>query len=201
MSFNYDRKGGQIMKRIIGILGVALMLTCGVAVVFAQADAPAEKAGAATPETAPKTYRLTYTITHSEGGKQLGVQHFALTVTPDSRDSQVKLGSRVPIATGGTSEHGATTPGQVQYQYLDVGLNISARVREFPTGVLVYSKVEQSSLAGEPSGVGASDPMIRQGTVLNTALMTLGKPVMLGSLDVPGSPQHVDIELVMELVK
>jgi hypothetical protein len=74
-------------------------------------------------------------------------------------------------------------------------------VREFPTGVLVYSRVEQTGLAEEPSGVGSSDPVIRQGTLLNTALLTLGKPVMLGSLDVPGSSQHIDIEVVLELVK
>jgi hypothetical protein len=43
--------------------------------------------------------------------------------------------------------------------------------------------------------------VIRQGTLQNTALLTLGKPVMLGSLDVPGSPMHMDIEVVMELVK
>ena len=204
MKPNYDRKGGQTMKRTIGILGMALVLTCGGASMSAQTVAPAEKAGATTPETAPKTYRLTYTVTHSEGTKQLGVQHFALTVNPDSRDSrdsQVKLGSRVPIATEGFNQSGASAPGQLQFQYMDVGLAISAHVREFPTGVLVYSKVEQSSLAEEPSGVGASDPVIRQGTLLNTALLTLGKPVMLGSLDVPGSSQHVDIEVVLELVK
>jgi type II secretory pathway component GspD/PulD (secretin) len=144
---------------------------------------------------------LTYTVTHSEGTKQLGVQHFALTVIPDSKDAQVRLGSKVPIATGGYNQGGSSAPGQLQFQYTDVGLNISAHVREFPTGVLVYSRVEQTGLAEEPSGVGSSDPVIRQGTLLNTALLTLGKPVMLGSLDVPGSSQHIDIEVVLELVK
>lgn len=202
MKSNYNRKGGQTMKRTIGILGMALVLTCGGANVSAQTVAPAEKAGDATPETAPKTYRLTYTVTHSEGAKKLGVQHFALTVNPDSRDSQVKLGSKVPIATGGSNQSGASAPGYVQFQYTDIGLDISAHVREFPTGVLVYSRVEQTGVAEEPSGVGGGGPpVIRQGTLLNTALLTLGKPVMLGSLDVPGSSQHIDIEVVLELVK
>jgi hypothetical protein len=204
MKSNQEGKGRQTMKLTIGVLGMVLALTSAGASMSAQTEATTDKASGATQETAPKTYRLTYAITHLEGAKQLGVQHFALTVIPDSRgytDSQIRLGSRVPIATGGQSDHGASAPGQVQYQYVDVGLNISAHVKEFPTGVLVYSKVEQSSLADEPSGVGSSDPVIRQGLLLNTALLTLGKPVMLGSLDVPGSTHHMDIEVMLEIVK
>lgn len=189
------------MKLTIGILGMAMVLVYGGGGASAQTAAPQEKERTANAETAPKTYRLTYTITQSEGTKHLGVLHFALTINPDSRESEIRLGSRVPIATGGYNQTGASTPGQVQFQYVDVGLNISARVREFSTGVLVYSKVEQSNLAEEPSGVGSSDPVIRQGLLLNTALLTSGKPVMLGSLDVPGSSRHMDIELVLELVR
>jgi hypothetical protein len=181
------------MKLTIGILGMAMVLVCGGARVSAQTEAPQEKEHTANTETAPKTYRLTYTVTHSEGAKHLGVQHFALTVNPDSRDSEIRLGSRVPIATGEGNQSGASTPGQVQFQYVDIGLNIAAHVREFATGVLV--------LAEEPSGVGSSDPVIRQGLLLNTALLTAGKPVMLGSLDVPGSSRHMDIELALELVR
>ena len=188
------------MITTIGILASALALICGASNMLAQADATAEKTSAPAAETAPKTYRLTYTITHLDGAKQLGVQHFALTVNSDNRNARIRLGSRVPIATGKTA-NGATAPGEVQFQYVDVGLNIDARIREFPTGILVFSKVEQSSLADEPSGVGSSDPVIREGTLENSALLTLGKPVMLGSLDTPGTSMHVDIEVVLELVK
>jgi hypothetical protein len=199
MNFKYH--GRIAMKTTIGILASVLVLSCGASKILAQTEATAEKAAAPAAETAPKTYRLTYTITHLDGTKQLGVQHFALTVNSDNRNSRIRLGSRVPIATGGFSEHGAATPGQLQFQYVDVGLNIDARVREFSTGLLVFSKVEQSTLADEPSGVGNSDPVIREGTLENSAMLTLGKPVMLGSLDAPGSSMHVDIEVVLELVK
>jgi hypothetical protein len=186
----------------IGILGMALVLTCGGVGVLAQTEANKEKANESTPETAPKTYRLTYTITHSEGTKQLGVQHFSMTIIAKRRSANVRLGSRIPVATGpNPSQSGASAQGQSQIQYVDVGLNIDAGVQEYPIGVEVFSKVEQSSLADEPSGLGSSDPVIRQGTLQTTALLTLGKPVMLGSLDVPGSTRHMDIELVLELVK
>ena len=104
MKSNQEGKGRQTMKLTIGVLGMVLALTSAGASMSAQTEATTDKASAATQETAPKTYRLTYAITHLEGAKQLGVQHFALTVIPDSRgytDSQIRLGSRVPIATGG----------------------------------------------------------------------------------------------------
>ena len=193
------------MNRTIGVMGMALVLACGSGQLLAQTETLAAKASDAATETAPKTYRLTYTITHLEGTKQLGVQHFSLTVIPDNNQVQLKLGSRIPVpTTGAASGHATTAPGQVEYQYVDVGLGISARLREFSNGVVVFSKVDNSSLADEPSGVGSSDPVIpviRQGTLQNTASLTLGKPVMLGSLDVPGSSMHMDIEVVLELVK
>jgi hypothetical protein len=40
-----------------------------------------------------------------------------------------------------------------------------------------------------------------QATLQSTALLTAGKPVMLGSLDVPGSTRHLDIEVVLEPVR
>lgn len=190
------------MNRTIGVMAVALVIACSSGQLLAQTETKTDKANEATSETAPKTYRLTYTITHLDGAKQVGVQHFALTVIPDNREVLLRLGSRVPIATGAYSKEG-TNPvlGQTQFEYIDVGLNISARLREFSTGVLVFSKVENSSLADEPSGVGATDPVIRQGMLQNTASLTLGKPVMLGSLDMPASSMHMDIEVVIELVK
>jgi hypothetical protein len=191
------------MKLASGIMGIALVLTCAAnsVSISAQTETSTEKATTTNTERVPQTYRLTYTITESDGAKRLGTQHFSVTVNPDTKDAEVKLGSRVPIATGSYNVGSQTTPANVQFQYVDVGLNIAARVREFSAGVEVYSKLEQSSVAEEKSTIGSNDPVIRQATVQNTAMLTPGKPVMLGSLDVPGSTRHLDIEVVLEIVK
>ena len=185
------------MKRTIGILGIALLLSCASARVYAQADKPTPKAVETKIETAPTTYRLTYTLTEMDGSKRIGTQHFAMTVTP-GRDGRIKLGSKVPIATE-SSNPASLSPSQVQY--MDVGLSISAHIREFATGVSLDSNVEQSGISEEQSTVGRGDPVIRQTRLENTALLTPGKPVMLGSLDVPGSTRHLDVEVVVEVVR
>jgi hypothetical protein len=186
------------MRLTIGILSIALLLTSAGSA-SAQSDAPGDKANATTPEKVLRTYRLSYTITESDGGKRLGVQHFTLTATGDQREARAKLGSKVPIVTGSTNSSSALTRNEVQY--IDVGLSISSIVKEFATGIEVLSKFEQSNVAEDKSPVSGNDPVIRQATLENTALLTPDKPVVLGSLDVPGSSRHLDVEVVLEIVK
>jgi len=145
-----------------------------------------------------KTYRLTYTITESDGGKRIGTQHFALIVVSGGRTT-LKQGSKVPIVTG--SFNGGSSGTQTQMTYLDIGLNFDASLDEFVDGVRLRSKVEQSSIAAETSSVGTQDPIVRQTVMEGTSILTLGKPLMLGSLDIPGSTRHLDLEVVMDTVK
>jgi type II secretory pathway component GspD/PulD (secretin) len=147
-----------------------------------------------------KTYRLTYTVIEIDNGKRVGTQHFSMVVV-SGQETKLKQGSKVPIATG--SYNAVTTEKeaagvQTQFTYLDVGMNFSATLDEFANGVRLRSGVEQSSVAEEKSGVGAQDPIVRQTSLMGAAFLTPGKPLMLGSLDIPGSTRHLDVEVVME---
>jgi hypothetical protein len=84
-------------------------------------------------------------------------------------------------------------------QYLDVGLSIEATPSGEADGVKLRSKVEQSSLADEKSSVGQQDPVVRQTLLDGTSTLALGKPLVLGSLDIPGSTRHQEIEVIAEL--
>jgi len=137
-----------------------------------------------------KTYRLTYSITELDGGKRVGVQHFAMIVTSGQR-TVAKQGSRVPIVTG------SNTDGS-QVQYLDVGLNFNAMLDQDANGAKLSTKVEQTNVAEERSGVGPQDPVVRQTILESTSFLLPGKPQVLGSLDVPGSTRHMDIDVMME---
>jgi Bacterial type II and III secretion system protein len=142
------------------------------------------------------TYRLTYTINESDGGKRLGSQRYTLIVLSGDR-SEFKQGNRVPIVTA-TASDGAMPQNTVTY--IDVGLNIEAAVDGSPDGVRLRSKVAQSTIADEKPGA-AQDPTIRQSSLNGSSILAPGKPLVLGSLDVPGSTRHMDVEVVAELVK
>ncbi|MEI9977821.1 MAG: secretin N-terminal domain-containing protein [Edaphobacter sp.] len=143
-----------------------------------------------------KAYRLTYTITESDGGKRVGVQHFSLLATEGQR-AVMKQGTKVPIMTG-TSTEGGTTQSQVTF--IDVGMNFDMTLDAYGSGARLKSKVEQLGVAEERSGVGPQDPIVRQTTVEGTVFLTAGKPVVLGSVDIPGSTRHIDVDVMMEPV-
>jgi type II secretory pathway component GspD/PulD (secretin) len=144
-----------------------------------------------------KSYRLTFTIAESDDGKRIGVQHFAVIVS-DGRRSTLKQGSKVPVVTG-TQSNG--TSEQNQFQYLDIGMNFDLILNDSPNGLHLDAKIEQSSLADDHmTGLAAQDPIVRQTVLQDSALLTPGKPITLGSVDITGSTRHVDIEVIAEPV-
>jgi hypothetical protein len=151
-----------------------------------------------------KSYRLTYTITELDAGKTIGTQHYSMIVIP-GQETEIREGDKIPVATGSYSNGDATsdkTAGvQTQFTYLDVGMDFEATVDQFADGVQLKSKIEQSSL-GQPSTIaGVQEPVVRQTVLKGTSLLSLDKPVMLGSIDVPNSTHHFDIAVVLEQVK
>jgi type II secretory pathway component GspD/PulD (secretin) len=145
-----------------------------------------------------KVYQLTYTIIEKDEGRSVGTQHIAMVVAAGGK-TDVKQGSRVPVVTG--SVNAESSAGKSQVQYVDVGLSIEASLEGNAEGLRLRSRVEQSSVAEEKSGVGVQDPVIRQTRLEGVSTLAQGKPVILGSLDVPGSTRHEEIEVVSELVR
>ncbi len=142
-----------------------------------------------------RAYRLTYTLTTVDQGKRTGTEHFSIIVVT-GQHAVLKQGSKVPVVTG---TYKADTGGSnSQVTYLDIGMNFDATLDEFASGVRLRSKIEQSSVAPEQSSVGAADPVVRQTVLEGTSILTPGKPLILGSIDIPGSTRHIDITVTME---
>ncbi len=179
---------------------VLLALTLAFPFTAAQAQ---NSATPPAPVPAAKAYRLVWTLDESEAGKRVSTQHYEMIVTTNGRTT-AKLGSKVPVVTGSYS--GSAPAGvQTQFQYIDVGLNLDASLDETSSGLRLRSKVEQSSVADDKttngSGVEFHEPIIRQAVMEGTSLLTLGKTITLGSLDVPASTHHLDISVTLEQVK
>ncbi|MEA3005048.1 MAG: hypothetical protein QOI94_317 [Acidobacteriaceae bacterium] len=143
-----------------------------------------------------KIYRLTYTMTERDGGKTIGVQHFSIIVASGSR-TDFKQGSRVPISVATNAAPGSNA----EITYLDIGEEIEVSLDGYLDGVRLRTKVVQSSIAEDKSGVRTQDPVIRQTTLEGTSTLVQGKPLVLGSLDIPGSTRHQEVEVLSELVR
>lgn len=145
-----------------------------------------------------KVYRLTYTITDADNGQTLSTRHVDLVVASGGT-TELKQGTRIPIVTGTYRAGSSGSDSEVQYQ--DVGLKISASLNGTADDMRLRTQVEQTNVTGEHSGLNAQDPVIRQTELNATSILAQGKPFVLGSLDIPGSTHHMEIEVRSEPVQ
>jgi type II secretory pathway component GspD/PulD (secretin) len=139
-------------------------------------------------------YKLTFTITQLEDGKRSGSQRYTL-LAAENQKAELKEGQRVPVMTGKASSDDASP--QMLVSYVDVGLNIEAIF----AGSSLKTKIEESAVADEKSTVNIQDPVIRQITLSNEAIITLGKSATLGTFDIPNSTRHREVEVLVERVQ
>ncbi|HWB32611.1 MAG TPA: hypothetical protein VG714_05505 [Acidobacteriaceae bacterium] len=144
-----------------------------------------------------KAYRLTYTVTEMDGDKRVGAQHYSL-VAVSGQQTVLKQGDRVPIAVAAAPGKDTSSAGQTQFAYQDVGMVFNATVDDFHDGARLRSDVVQSSLAGEKSNVGVQDPVFRQSELKGEAMLVPGKPLVLGTMDIPGSTHHLQVEALID---
>jgi hypothetical protein len=138
-----------------------------------------------------KLYRLTYTLTEKDGEKTIGVEHFSLVAASGS-STTLKQGSRVPVPTA--------SENKTEVTYLDIGEEIEASLEGYLDGARLRTKVVQSSIAEERSTVGTQFPVIRQTTFEGTSTLVQGKPLQLGTVDIPGSTRRQEIQVIAEPV-
>jgi hypothetical protein len=129
-----------------------------------------------------------------DGSKRIGAEHFSLVVMTGEM-SILKQGSKAPIVTG--SYDAGNAKKETEVQYMDVGLSIVASL----DGEKLHTKVERSSFAEDKPVLGAQDPVIRQTVLDGLSNLSTDKVVVLGTLDVPGSSRHEEIEVAAEMIR
>jgi type II secretory pathway component GspD/PulD (secretin) len=142
-----------------------------------------------------KAYRLIYTLIDFDGTKRLGDQHYSMVLVSSQR-TILKQGNRVPIITG-TDFKNPNNP-QTQYTYLDIGMNFDATIDDAPNSLRLKAKIEQSSVVDNRSGALPQEPLIRQSLFEGSAVLTPGKPIILGSLDITGTTRRLEIQATVE---
>lgn len=174
--------------------------------VFAQ-DGPKTPEASAIPETAQtpaspvRYYHLDFAVRElGEDGKPVNSRSYFATVSTgrNTSSTNIRAGSKIPIATGAYMA-GNQQPN-LQFQYQDVGVNIDIgpdRTEEIGSRLALFLTMEISSLAssahlGGPNGV--EQPVIRQNRWRGPVLIPIGKPTTVFSseyTDSKGSMQVV----------
>lgn len=136
-------------------------------------------------------YRLDYVIAELEGGKRAEARDYSMVVE-NGRPGRIRIGTRVPIATG-TSKEGVT-----QWQYMDVGVNIDAQAwNRTDTAVRLQTKIETTSVVAHAGG---SQPTTRQFRTENDTMVPFGKSTTLFTVDEPNSKRSFQVQVTVTRV-
>ncbi|HEY4660348.1 MAG TPA: hypothetical protein VIG91_02530 [Terriglobales bacterium] len=182
----------------LGLL-LIVMLGCGGTLAVAQDESPTsdqtKPAKPAIEESKSKPdqherplqpYRLDFTLSELEAGKKINTRHCSMNLTAGSAN-EIKIGTRVPVSTGAGS----------QFQYMDVGTNIWANLREVGNDLQLEVRSDLSSLDMSPARdhSNSSAPIVRQIQINGKTLLVTGKAITVGTIDDPNSNHEFQLEV------
>ncbi|MGB6131872.1 MAG: hypothetical protein WBG54_08830 [Acidobacteriaceae bacterium] len=173
--------------RIVGVHDQSAITVCGT-----DADLQLARKVISDLDHARKSWRLTYTVTRA--GSSQPAQRIVLVVA-SGEHAELKQGSRLPLVTGTTNSSQASDQ---EVQYIDIGLNLTAILDGTPDSLQLHTKIEQSALSDEKSGIGAQDPVIHQTVLDGTVTLLPGKPQVLGTLEMPDGSGRQEISVTAE---
>jgi hypothetical protein len=114
----------------------------------------------------------------------------------DSQKTVFRVGSKSPVSTGAQPQANGS-PANVQFTYLDIGVNIECTVHGTGDRIGLHGNVDLSSIApndASPAIAGVRNPTVRQTKLdLDTALQ-LGKPTVVASIDDPLTSRKLQVE-------
>jgi hypothetical protein len=139
---------------------------------------------------ADNAYKLVFNIYELEDGKRINQRDYAMVARTMEGWSTLKIGTRVPIET-------AKKQGDVEIQYLDVGLEVKCIVREFMGKVQARMEIRSSSFAMPEQGAGSSSalPVVRNTDATLSTFLIPGKPSVVASLDDVNSKKRIQVEV------
>lgn len=154
---------------------------------------------AKTTEAPAHYYHLEFVVQElGTDGKPTNSRTYTTTVTTstDSRDyTSIRVGSRIPIATGSSST--SSNPNALvntQFQYVDVGVNIDIHRAHEVGRLLSFALNADISSVAETRDANLHQPIIRQNKWQAVVLIPIGKPSVVctsDTLDSKGSIQLV----------
>jgi general secretion pathway protein D len=104
----------------------------------------------------------------------------------DSQKATMKIGSKIPVATGSySSSSGTSASGLVntQFQYQDVGVNIEMTPTvHFDRDVTLKMKIEVTTHSGDQTISGVTEPIISQRVVDQVIRLREGEATILGGI-------------------
>jgi hypothetical protein len=137
-------------------------------------------------------YHLDFSINEIEDGKKINSRQYSMNLATNE-GNEIKIGTRVPVE-----------PKEGQFQYLDVGTNIFARIGETRGQQQLRVNAEVSNFAMPDPNQEKRDPhpIVRQIKMGGSILLPApAKAFVIGSADDPNSKRQFQLEVTVTKLK
>lgn len=152
-------------------------------------NAADEKSTVQKEKSTMEAYHLDFSLNEIEDGKKINSRQYS-TDLATNEGNEIKIGTRVPVQ----SKDG-------EFQYLDIGTNIFARVGETRGQTELVVRAEISNFATPEHDPRDMHPVIRQMKIGGSTLLPLGKTIVIGSVDDPNSKRQFQLEVTVTKLK
>ena len=148
-----------------------------------------EKLSAQKERSMMEAYHLDFSLNELEDGRKINSRQYS-TDLATNEGNEIKIGTRVPVQ----SKDG-------EFQYLDIGTNIFARLGETRGQTELVVRAELSNFATPDHDPHDMHPVIRQMKIGGSTLLPLGKTIVIGSADDPNSKRQFQLEVTVTKMK
>ncbi len=184
------------MTRIIATIMSTVALLAIVPLLPAQKAqfTPAIEIPASPPKTADASkpvafYLLEFVIREMEGEKSLNKSGYSLLVRA-GQAAKMTAGSQVPYPTSSAN-----------MAYRNIGVSIGCVLQEIDGNPWLSLNVDISGLAASEKAGDTYPPIFRSTNINADALLTLGKAMVVGSVDDPATKHRLQVEVTATKLK
>jgi len=162
---------------------IAVYITMAVALNAAPPLGRSQDAPAAKAKQSGNAYRLDFVVNETEDGRKINSRQYEMNLTAGD-GNEIKIGTRVPVEAK-----------QGEFQYIDVGTKIWCRLEERENDLVLTVRSDISNFAATEQQNSHTMPLLRQMTINASTTAMAGKPVIVGSVEDPGSKRQFSLEV------
>jgi len=140
-------------------------------------------------------FKLAFVMYELNDGKRTNQRDYMMIGRTDNHSSSIRVATKVPITT---LEKG----DEKQYTYTDVGLRINCSMKEqvdrrlqLQCDIEISSFIRPEQIANATGNAGLAAPFLRTTRTESWALLAMGKPALLTTVDDINSTKRMQVEV------
>ena len=175
---------------VVGLAKLLVISLCWSAPVSGAQEPAPSKVSCESVDKPAAAYRLDFSVNEIDESKKVNTRQYSMNLNTGDANA-LKIGTRVPVEAK-----------QGEFQYIDVGTNIWAKLKERDNNLMLEVRAEISNFAiPDQANRSNSMPLLRQIQINGSTVVFPGKMTAVGSVDDPNSKRQFQLDVTVTRLK